>query len=102
MQWLGAAQMSAALEGLPLPEAAPGSLREGNPELPGKQDQLPAMVALMRNEIRQDMPDIEGEIAPYIGGRRGDPAPVGAPKPQEFLDGGGTVAKGPDKVRLLD
>ena len=60
------------------------------------------MVALVRNEVRQDMPDIEGEIAPHIGRRRGDPAPVGTPKPQELLDGGGTVAKGPDKVWLLD
>jgi hypothetical protein len=60
------------------------------------------MVSLVRHEIRQDMPDIESEIAPYVGGRRWDPASMGAPEPKETLDGDGTVPKGTGEIRLLD
>jgi hypothetical protein len=94
--------VSAGLERLPLPETVPRSVREGDAELPGEEGELPAMVALVRHEIRQDMPDIQGEVVPHVGRCWGDPATMGAPKAKEVLDGGGTVTKGPDKVRFLD
>jgi len=60
------------------------------------------MVALVRYEIREDMPDVQREITPGVGRRRGYLATMGAPKPEEVLDGCGTVAKGADKIRLAD
>jgi len=89
-------------ERLPLPEIAPGSLREQDAELPGKEDELPAVMALVCHEIRQDMPDIQGEVAPHVGRRRGDPTTMGTPQAEEILDGSSTLAKGPDKVSFLD
>jgi hypothetical protein len=63
---------------------------------------LPAMVALVRYEIREHMADVQREIAPSVGRRRGYLATLGAPKAQKVLDGCGTVAKGPDEIRLAD
>ena len=38
-------------------------------QLPGEHDNLTAMMAFMSDEIRQDMPDVEREVAPGV--RRG-------------------------------
>ena len=46
-------------------------------QLSGEHDNLPAMMTFMSNEIRQDMPDVEGKVTPGVGRRDGDrTAPV--------------------------
>ena len=60
------------------------------------------MVRLVRYEVRQDMPDIEREIPPSVGGCRRHPAATVATEAQQVLDGRATKAKGADEVDLLD
>jgi hypothetical protein len=83
-----------------LPEAAPHHLGQRDLELPRKERTLPAMVALVRYEIRKHMADVQHEIAPGVGRRRRYLPPMGAPKAEEVLDGCGPVTKGPGKIRL--
>ena len=46
-------------------------------QLSGEHDNLPAMMTFMSNEIRQDMPDVEGKVTPGVGRGDGDrTAPV--------------------------
>jgi hypothetical protein len=41
------------------------------PELPGDEDNLPAMMRFMSHEVRQDVADIERQVAPGVRwGRR--------------------------------
>jgi len=48
-----------------------------------EHDDLAAMMAFVCNEIRKDVPNIEGKIAPCIGRARGDRAAVVATQRQE-------------------
>ena len=40
------------------------------PELTSEQDDLPAVMRFVRHEVRQDVTDIEREVAPDVGWRR--------------------------------
>ncbi|HZE64154.1 MAG TPA: hypothetical protein VE056_09750 [Pyrinomonadaceae bacterium] len=44
-------------------------------QLAGEHDNLPAMMTFMRDEIGQDVPDVERKVAPGIRRRGWDHAP---------------------------
>jgi hypothetical protein len=51
--------------------------------LAGKHDDLAAMMTFVCNEVRQDVPNIEREIAPRIGSAGGDRAAMITAQRQE-------------------
>ena len=57
--------------GLPLPEAIDHGVRKPVAELPRQQNDLPAVMRLVRHEVREDVPDVERQVAPHVAaGRR--------------------------------
>ena len=61
-------RLSGALR--PLPKTTRNLNGQTMPELASEHDNLTAVMTFMRDEIGQDMPDVEGKVAPSI--RRGD------------------------------
>src|SRR5512137_2898887 len=63
----GARCASLAFAGSPLPQ--PGGYRAGQAaiQLAGHHHYLAPMMRLMGDEVVQDMPDVEGQVAPHVG-----------------------------------
>ena len=55
---------------VPLPESAGNLDRQTMTELAGKHYDLPAMMAFMRDEVGQDMRNVQRQVAPDVGLRR--------------------------------
>ena len=55
-------------------------------ELASNHDDLPAVVALVRDEIGEHMPNVERQVAPYISLRRRDLSACRNPKLEKLLD----------------
>ena len=55
-------------------------------ELASNHNDLAAMVALVRDEIGEHMPNVERQVAPYIGLRRRDLSACRNPKLEKLLD----------------
>src|SRR5437762_1818038 len=55
-------------------------------ELPRDHDDLPPVMGLVRDEVREDVPNVQRKVLPDIRFRRRDPAPVGEPKRQQRFD----------------
>jgi len=63
-------------------------------QFPGDHDNLPAMMAFMRDEIRQDMRDVEWKITPGVRRSRRDRAPVVQTELEQTDNAAAAVAKG--------
>jgi len=61
-------------------------------QLAGEHDNLTAMMAFMRDEIRQDMPHVEGKITPDVRPGVGDRAASVKTKRQQTDHAAATVA----------
>jgi hypothetical protein len=55
-------------------------------KLSGQQDDLTSVVTLMSDEVRQDMPDVQGQVAPDVGLRRWHLSAVGQSEVEKRLD----------------
>ncbi len=56
------------------------------PHLTSQHDELTAVVRFVSDEIRQDVPDVQGQIAPYVGPRWWHRAAGGNTEVDERLD----------------
>lgn len=84
--------------GLPLPEAIDHGVRKPVAELPRQQNDLPAVMRLVRHEVREDVPDVERQVAPHVAaGRRH----VAARRQSEFEETFDAVAAAPQSRRQL-
>ena len=52
---------------VPLPEPAGNVVRESMAELTGEHDDLASVMALMCDEVRQDVRDVQRQVAPDVG-----------------------------------
>jgi len=55
-------------------------------ELTSHKDNLPAMVALVGNEVGQNMSDVERQVSPDVGPRRWQRAAAFTSKGQQAVD----------------
>ena len=63
---------------------------------------LTPMMGVMGDEVGQDMPDIERQVAPRVGLRGRDPTASGAPQLQEGRDATATAYEGRDELPAGD
>src|SRR5262245_2443607 len=71
IRWASAPRTSDLLHSLgPLPEPGRNVTREPMPELTCQHDDLASVMALMCDEVCQDMRDVQRQVAPYVGFRR--------------------------------
>jgi len=71
-------------------------------ELAGYQDKLPSVVALVRHEIRQDVPDVQREVPPHIRLRRWHLAACGDAQFQKLLDAPAALPESGEESSALD
>src|SRR5262249_6290929 len=72
--------------GLPLPELAGFLTRQALARLPGDRENLAAVMALVRNEVREDVTHIQRQVAPHVPLGRRDLALGLEPQFQDGLD----------------
>src|SRR5207245_9554590 len=60
---------------LPLPHLARGRPRQPMARLALHHDELTTVMTLMRDEVREHMADVEGQVAPHVPSRRRDVPP---------------------------
>jgi len=77
-----------------MPKTTGNFNRQTITQLPGEHDNLPAMMAFMRDEIRQDMRHVEWKITPGVRRSRRDRAPVVQTELEQTDNAAAAVAKG--------
>src|SRR5437667_8521258 len=60
---------------LPLPQLTRGRLGQPMARLARHHDELTTVMTLMRDEVREHMADVEGQVAPHVPSRRRDVPP---------------------------
>ena len=71
-------------------------------ELPRDYDDLPSMMGLVRDEVREDVTHVQREVLPDIRFRRRDLASVGEPKRQQRFDTGTAALQRRNKLATAD
>src|SRR6266404_6834627 len=69
-----------------MPEAAGGRDRQAMSQLAGEQHDLPAVMAFVRDEIGENVADVQREVAPGVRGGNRNAAAGGAPEPEKAAD----------------
>ena len=67
----------------PVPKATRDLRRQPTPQLAGKHHNLSPVMAFVRDEITEQVPHVEGKIAPHISRRGGNASPVITTKLQQ-------------------